>query len=152
VFAAAAYDAGGGAVKLSKDAAGGITATEVFFSRNLKNHHGGIIEVEGYLYLSREPGILTCVELKTGNVMWSERQPGKGSVVYADGRLYCRSESGAGTIYLVDASSKGYVERGRLNPPDRTREPAWTHPVIANARMYLRDQDTLLCYDVKAKQ
>jgi len=152
VFAAAAYDAGGGAVKLAKDANGGVTATEVFFSRDLKNHHGGIVEVDGYLYLSREPGILTCVDLKTGKIMWSERQPGKGSVVYADGRLYCRSESGKGTIYLVDASPKGYVERGRLDPPDRTREPAWTHPVIANAKMYLRDQDTILCYDVKANK
>jgi len=152
VFAASAYNAGGGAVKLSKDDKGGITATEVFFSRNLKNHHGGIVEVDGYLYFSREPGILSCVELKTGKVMWGERQPGKGAVVYADGRLYCRSESGKGTVYLVDASANGYVERGRFDPPDRTREPAWTHPVIANGKMYLRDQDTLLCYDVKAQQ
>jgi outer membrane protein assembly factor BamB len=151
VFAASAYDAGGGAAKLSKAAGGGITATEVFFSRNLKNHHGGIVEVDGYLYLSRDPGILSCVELKTGNVMWGERRPGKGSVVYADGRLYCRSEAGAGTVYLVDASSNGYVERGRFDPPDRTRESAWTHPVIANGKMYLRDQDVLLCYDIKAK-
>jgi outer membrane protein assembly factor BamB len=151
VFAASAYNAGGGAVKLSKDAQGGITATEAYFSPSLKNHHGGIVEVDGFLYLSREPGILTCVEMKTGKIMWSERQPGKGSVVYADGRLYCRSEAGAGTVYLVDADSKGYVERGRFNPPDRTKQPAWTHPVIANGKMYVRDQDTLLCYDVRAK-
>jgi outer membrane protein assembly factor BamB len=67
-------------------------------------------------------------------------------------RLYCHNASGAGTIYLVTASPKGYVERGRLNPPDRTTEPAWTHPIIPNAHMYIRDQDTLLCYDVKAKK
>jgi outer membrane protein assembly factor BamB len=151
VFAASAYDAGGGAVKLSKDAKGGITATEVFFSRNLKNHHGGIVEVDGYLYLSRDPGILTCIELKTGTVIWGDRQPGKGSVVYADGRLYCRNEAGPGTIYLVDANPKEYVERGRFDPPDRTRESAWAHPVIANGKMYIRDQDVLLCYDIKAK-
>jgi outer membrane protein assembly factor BamB len=152
VFAAAAYDAGGGAVKLSKEANGGIKATEAYFSPSLKNHHGGMIEVDGYLYLSREPGILTCVEFKTGKVMWGERKPGKGSVVYADGRLYCRNEAGAGTVYLIDASPKGYVEHGRFDPPERTTEPAWTHLVIANGKMYLRDQDTLLCYDVKAKQ
>ncbi|HEX4796613.1 MAG TPA: PQQ-binding-like beta-propeller repeat protein [Humisphaera sp.] len=151
VFAASAYTAGGGAVKLTKDASGNITATEAYFSPSLKNHHGGIIEVDGYLYLSREPGILTCVEMKTGKIMWSERQPGKGSVVYADDRLYCRSEAGAGTIYLADASPKGYVERGRVDPPARTRESAWPHLVIANGKMYIRDQDVLLCYDVKAK-
>jgi outer membrane protein assembly factor BamB len=151
VFAASAYDAGGGAVRLSKDANGGITATEVFFSRSLKNHHGGIVAVDGHLYLARDPGILTCVELKTGKVMWGEREPGKGSVIYADGRLYCRSESGAGTVFLADASPNGYVERGRFDPPDRTKEQAWAHPVIANGKMFIRDQDTLLCYDVKAK-
>ena len=75
----------------------------------------------------------------------------QGIVVYADGRLYCRNEAGAGTVYLVDASPKEYVERGRFDPPDRTTEPAWPHPVIANGKMYLRDQDTLFCYDVKAK-
>jgi len=151
VFAASSYTAGGGAVKLSKDASGGITATEAYFSPALKNHHGGIVEVEGYLYLSRDPGILTCVEMKTGKIMWSERQPGKGSVVCADGRLYCRSEAGAGTIYLVDATPNEYVERGRINPPDRTRESAWPHPVIANGKMYIRDQESLVCFDVKTK-
>lgn len=151
VFATSAYNAGGGAVKLSKDASGGITATEVFFSQSLQNAHGGAVEVDGFLYLSRDPGILTCVELATGKVLWSEREPGKGSVVSADGQLYCRSEAGTGTVYLVDAKSSGYVERGHFDPPDRTRQAAWAHPVIANGKLYLRDQDTLLCYDIKAK-
>jgi outer membrane protein assembly factor BamB len=115
------------------------------------DHHGGVVLVEGYLYGSFDPGILTCVEFKTGKVMWQERPPGKGSVVYADGRLYCRNEGGQGTVYLVEADPKKYVERGRFNQPDRTKEQAWAHPVIANGKMYIRDQDVLLCYDVKAK-
>lgn len=151
VFAASAYDAGGGAVKLSKGEKGAITAKEVFFSAKLKNHHGGVVVVDGYLYGSFDPGVLTCLELETGKVMWSERRPGKGSVAYADGRLYFRNERGEGTVYLVDASPKKYVERGRFDPPDRTKEQAWPHPVIANGKLYVRDQDGLLCYDVKAK-
>lgn len=151
VFASSAYNAGGGAVRLSKDASGGITATEVFFSQSLQNAHGGVVEVDGFLYLSRDPGILTCVELKTGKVLWSERQPGKGSVTYADGQLYCRAEAGAGTIYLLDAKSAGYVEHGHFDPPDRTNQSAWAHLVISNGKLYVRDQDTLLCYDIKAK-
>jgi hypothetical protein len=79
--------------------------------------------------------------------MWEERRPGKGSVVYADGRLYCRNEGREGTVYLVDADPKGYVERGRFNPPDRSKEQAWPHPVVANGKLYIRDQDVLLCYD-----
>ena len=151
VFAASSYDAGGGAVKLSKDDKGAITAKEVYFSRKMKNHHGGMVLVDGYLYGSFDPGILTCLEFKTGKVMWEERRPGKGSIVYADGRLYCRNEGREGTVYLVEANPKEYVERGRFNQPDRTKEQAWPHPVVANGKLYIRDQDVLLCYDVKAK-
>jgi hypothetical protein len=67
----------------------------------------------------------------------------------ADGRLYYRTEDG--TMLLIEPSPKGYTERGRFNPPDRSKQPAWAHPVIANGKLYLRDQDVLLCYDVKAK-
>jgi outer membrane protein assembly factor BamB len=151
VFAASSYGAGGGAVKLSKDADNKITAKEVYSSKKMQNHHGGMVEVDGYLYSSFDPGILTCVEFKTGKIMWSDRQPGKGSIVYADGRLYCRNEGAEGAIYLVDADPKKYVERGRFDQPDRTRKEAWTHPIIANGKLYLRDQNVLLCYDVKAK-
>ncbi len=151
VFAASSYDAGGGAVKLTKNDNGTITAGEAYFSRSLKNHHGGMVLVDEYLYGCFDPGILTCIEFKTGKVMWQERQPGKGSIMYADGRLYCRNEGAQGTIYLVDADPKKYVARGRFDQPDRSNEQAWAHPVVANGKLYIRDQDVLLCYDVKAK-
>jgi outer membrane protein assembly factor BamB len=151
VFGASSYDAGGGAVKLTKDDTSVIMAKEVYFNRSLKNHHGGMVLIDGYLYGCFDPGILTCIEFKTGKVMWQERRPGKGSIMYADGRLYCRNEGRAGTLYLVDADPKKYEERGRFNPPDRTREQAWPHPVVANGKLYIRDQDVLLCYEVKAK-
>jgi outer membrane protein assembly factor BamB len=151
VFAASSYDAGGGAVKLSKGDKGEVTAKEVYFSKRLKNHHGGFVVADGYLYGSFDPGILTCIEFKTGKVMWSHRRPGKGSIVYADGRLYCRNEGREGTLYLVETNPKEYVERGRFNPTDRSKEQAWPHPVVANGKLYIRDQDVLLCYDVKAK-
>jgi hypothetical protein len=67
--------------------------------------------------------------------------------VEALGRLYYRTEKG--TMLLVEPNPKQYVERGRFEQPDRTQQPAWTHPVIANGKLYLRDQDLLLCYDVK---
>jgi hypothetical protein len=54
-------------------------------------------------------------------------------------------------VILVEPSPKGYVERGRFKQPDRSRANAWPHPVVANGRLYLRDQDVLLSYDVKAK-
>jgi len=149
VYAATAYDAGGGAVKLAKDASGAFTATELFFNPRLKQQHGGMVLVDGYLYGTLESGLLNCVELKTGQVMWQGRGPGKGSITYADGRLYCRSE-GKGTVELVEANPKEYVQVGSFDQPDRSTETAWAHPVVANGRLYLRDQDKLLCFNVKA--
>ena len=152
VFAASAYGAGGGLVKLSKDAAGGIKAEEVFFTNKMQNHHGGMVVVNGALYGANggnEGGSLVCLDLKTGNVLWEERRAPKGSIALADGRIYYRTEQGA--MLLIEPDSKQYVERGRFEQPDRSPQPAWPHPVIANGKLYIRDQDVLLCYDIKAK-
>ena len=73
----------------------------------------------------------------------------KGSVALADGRLYYRTEDG--TMLLIEPNREQYVERGRFEQPDRTDVPAWAHPVIANGKLYVRDQDVLFCYDIKAK-
>ena len=157
VFAASAYGAGGGLVRLSKDATGGVKAEEVYFSRKMQNHHGGMIIFDGCLYGANggnEGGALVCLDFRTGNVLWDERDSAgsrapKGSVALADGRLYYRTEKG--TMLLIEPNPKQYVERGRFDQPDRSQQPAWTHPVIANGKLYLRDQDVLLCYDVKAR-
>ena len=152
VFAAAAYGAGGGLVKLAPDGRGGVKAEEVYATRNMQNHHGGMILLDGSLYGAsggNEGGWLRCLDFKTGEVMWDERNVRKGSVALADGRLYYRTEDG--TMFLIEPSPRRYLERGRFEQPDRSGKPAWPHPVIANGKLYLRDQDVLLCYDVKAK-
>ncbi len=156
VFASSAYGAGGGLVKLSKDANGAVKAEEVYATTDMQNHHGGMILLDGYLYGAsggNEGGALVCLDLKTGRVMWDQRESAgrraKGSVALADGRLYYRMESG--TMLLIEPSPKQYMERGRFEQPDRSNQPAWPHPVIANGKLYIRDQNVLLCYDVKAK-
>ena len=152
VFGSTAYDAGGGAVKLSKSEDGGVTAEEVYFSPEMKNHHGGMILVNGVLYGAaggNRGGFLVSLDFKTGDVLWRERDAPKGSLTFADGRLYLRTERGE--LILIEPNREEFVERGRFEQPDRTREPAWTHPVIANGKLYIRDQDLLLCYDVKAE-
>jgi outer membrane protein assembly factor BamB len=157
VFAASAYGAGGGLVKLRKDADGGVKAEEVWFSKKMQNHHGGMILFDGCLYGANggnEGGALVCLDFQTGNVLWderddTERRAPKGSVALADGRLYYRTEKG--TMLLIEPNPKQYLERGRFDQPDRSQQPAWAHPVIANGKLYLRDQDVLFCYDVKAR-
>ena len=126
VFAASAYDAGGGLVKLSKDAGGGVKAEEVYSTAKMQNHHGGMILVDGCLYGANGGnggGFLVCLDFQTGKVLWDERDSGqrrapKGSLALADGRLYYRTEKGA--MLLIEPNPKQYVERGRFDQPDRS--------------------------------
>jgi outer membrane protein assembly factor BamB len=158
VFAASAYGTGGGLVRLTKEPMGEVKAEEVYFTKRMQNHHGGMIVVDGYLYGANggnEGGWLLCLDFKTGKIMWDQRDSGqrkapKGSILLADGLFYYRTEKG--TMLLIEPNPQKYIERGRFEQPDRTTKPAWAHPVIANGKLYIRDQDTLFCYDVKAKE
>lgn len=157
VFGSSAYNGGGGLAKLTSDGNGGVKAEEVYATRKIQNHHGGMILLNGCLYGANggnEGGYLICMDFKTGNVLWDgkddpQHRAPKGSLALADGRLYYRTETGA--ILLIEPSAKEYIERGRFEQPNRTELPAWAHPVIANGKLYIRDQDTLYCYDVKAR-
>jgi outer membrane protein assembly factor BamB len=155
VFASSAYGAGGGAVTLKKDADGKFVPEEVYFSKRMQNHHGGMVVFDGALYGANGGlggGNLICLDFATGDVLWDERGKGraaKGSIALADGRIYYRGEDG--TMLLVEPNKKEYVERGRFKQPDRSRSPAWAHPVIANGKLYVRDQDVLFCYDIAVK-
>ncbi|MBI2949287.1 MAG: PQQ-like beta-propeller repeat protein [Verrucomicrobia bacterium] len=130
---------------------GAFKADQVYANRNMANHHGGVIRIGNYLYGYSGDRSWVCQEFKSGNVVWSEQGPGKGSIACADGLLYLRSESGKGTVALVQATPSGYKEISRFDQPNRSNQSSWPHPVIANGKLYLRDQDVLLCYEVTAK-
>ncbi len=152
IFAASAYGNGGGAAKLTKGPNGEFKAEEVYFSTSMQNHHGGMVVLDGALYGANggnEGGSMACLDFQTGKVLWKDRKGPKGALVMADNRIYLRSESG--TIVLIEPSREKLIERGRFEQPDRTEVPAWAHPVVANGKLYIRDQDTLFCYDIKAK-
>ena len=147
VFAATAYSTGGGQAKIVKTG-NGFEAEQQYFLSRFQNHHGGVVLVKDHLY-GTGGGSLFCVDFKTGKIAWEDRSVGKGSVTYADGHLYVRGENGK--VALVEANPEKYVETGRFDQPDRSKQAAWPHPVVANGKLYLRDWDVLLCYDVKAK-
>jgi outer membrane protein assembly factor BamB len=150
VFAASGYGKGGGLLKLAGTPDGGVTPSEVYFSPQYENHHGGILLVDGYVYYSeghRLPAYLVCREFATGKLIWRSPEKQKGSLTYADGHLYFRNERGP--VSLVEATPKAYVETGRFDQPERSGAAAWSHPVVAGGRLYIRDQDNLFCYDIK---
>ena len=129
---------------------GKFDAKEVYSNREMKNHHGGVVLVGDYIYGASDPGLLTCMKFKTGAVKWKDRDPGKGSLTCADGNLYFREE-GTGDVSLIQVTPDAYHLISRFKQPDRSTAKAWPHPVIADGKLYLRDQDLLLCYDVKQK-
>ena len=127
-----------------------FAASPVYANHVMVNHHGGVVRVGDYIYGYSDGKGLTCQNARTGEALWTEKEKiKKCSVSYADVKLYCREED-TGMVILVDAVPNGYTEKGRFSQPDRSQEKAWTHPVIANGKLYLRDQDLLLCYDIKA--
>jgi outer membrane protein assembly factor BamB len=149
VYVTAGYGAGCKMVTIGA----GNEVTTVYENTVLKNHHGGVILLGDHLYGHSDGYAWVCQDLKTGEEVWGHRELRKGAVAYADGRLYCQEEDG-GTVVLAEASTKGWKEHGRfkLDPQSKIRSSSgriWTHPVIANGKLYLRDQDLIYCYDIK---
>lgn len=138
---------GGGLVELTVGDAG-VSPKEVYFDKQIAPGIGGAVLVDGHLYGTTGQALF-CAEFATGKVKWTDRGVGAASVCFADGRIYARGH--AGDVALVEPSPAEYRERGRFKQPDRSAKPAWPHPVVSNGGFYLRDMDTLLCYDVRAK-
>jgi outer membrane protein assembly factor BamB len=136
-------DYGTGCVLL-KVAAGG-SASEVYFNRDMRNHYSTSVLVGDYLY-GFSSSILTAMKFQTGEVAWRDRSVGKGSLIYADKRLYVLGEDGV--VALVDATPAGYREISRFEI-SKGDFPTWSQPVIANGQLYLREQDNLSCYNIK---
>lgn len=152
VYVTSGYGVGCNAFRI-QSAGGKFTATEVYANKDMKNHHGGVVQVGSNVFGYSDAVGWIWQDLQTGKITDNAglRKLGKGSVVAADGMLYLRHETDAGTVVLLDGSSPGWKEKGRFNPPDRSDMYSWAHPVVANGRLYLRDWDVLLVYDVKAK-
>jgi outer membrane protein assembly factor BamB len=152
VFCSSGYQAGAALLRL-QGSDGGVKADEIYFleGKEFQNHHGGMIMLGDYVYAGHghNAGAPTCLEWKTGKTMWRHnRGPGTGSaaISYADGNLYMRFQNGV--MALIGATPEEYLEKGHFQIPN-VEQPSWSHPVIAGGKLYLREQDTLYCYDVK---
>jgi outer membrane protein assembly factor BamB len=156
IFCSTAYGTGSVLLELAA-ASDGVDAKEIYFlnANTLQNHHGGLVRVGDYIYggHGHGQGKPTCIEAKTGKVLWQEDQPGGGSaaVLYADGNLYFRYEDD--TMALIEANPEKYNLISKFKLPKRPgmSGPGWSHLVIADGRLYVRHSDVLLVYDIKAK-
>jgi outer membrane protein assembly factor BamB len=122
---------------------------EVYANKVMVNHHGGVVKVGDHVYGYSDGKGWVCQELESGKMVWNDKSHGKGSIAFADGRLYLRAEDRSGTVVLIEATPEGWRERGRFDQPFRSRHNSWAHPVVSDGRLYLRDMDVLLCYNVR---
>ena len=151
VYVTSAYGVGCKLVKIDP----GNKAVTVYENKVMKNHYGGVVLVGDYLYgFSEGPGWV-CQNFLTGEEVWTSKTLGQGLIAAADGMLYCIEETSA-NVALIEASPKGWIEHGRFKLDPLTTRPLhygrhmWTNPVISNGKLYLRDQDVICCYDIKA--
>lgn len=150
VYVTAGYGAGCLMVNITAD----NKVEKIYENKVMKNHHGGALQVGDFIYGHSDAVGIICQNMATGEQVWSDnrRNDSKGAVAYADGMLYCLEE-GSGDCFLVEATNAGYkeVSRFKMDPQTTQRSPQgriWTHPVIANGKLYLRDQEIICCYDL----
>ena len=121
-------------------------------NKRLSNKHGGVVLVDDYIFGdSDDKGTPFCADLMTGQIKWKSRGSGKksASIAAADGHLYIRYSDG--TMTLVEANPSGFKETGSFKVPGSGDRPSWAHPVILNGKLYLRESDKVLCYDISSK-
>jgi outer membrane protein assembly factor BamB len=144
IFVSTDYGTGCALLKLTPDG-GSVKASEVYFNKDMRNHYTTSVLIGDTLY-GFSSAILTAMNFMTGEVKWKDRSVGKGNCIYAGNRLYCMGEGG--TVGLIDPSPAAYKEVSRFEIP-KGGYPTWTPPVVANGRLYLREQDNLYSFDIK---
>jgi len=132
---------------------GGVSVQAQWHSP-MDNISGGAVIVDSFVYGSAHNNYKgdswRCLDARTGEVKWESTDLAQGSVIYADGRLYCLAEDG--TAALVKASPTRFEMVGRFVFVEGKKKDVWTHPVLLHGRLYLRYHDELRCYDVKGSR
>lgn len=153
IYISSGYGVGCKLVRIGSD----NKPTDVWENKTMVNHHGGVIKVDEHLYGFSDAKGLICQDWETGELVWNEKGQFtlKGSVHVADGHIYALNEDD-GTLTLVEVNPKEYKQKGRfqLDPQSPNRHPkgkVWTHPLVLDGKLYLRDQEYLVCYDVSAR-
>jgi outer membrane protein assembly factor BamB len=141
---------GSGGVLLRMHTRPGPVRVERVWECGMDNISGCSVLVEGFIYGSgqRNTG-WACVDVRTGEQKYDAREIARGSVIYADNRLYCLSERGE--MALVEPGPRAFEIVGRFRLTDGYSGDAWAHPVICDGRLYLRYHERLYCYEIGAE-
>jgi outer membrane protein assembly factor BamB len=150
VYVTSGYDNASAMYKLSDD---GTKINRKWVNQTLDVHIGGIVRVDNYIYGANwednKNGNWVCLDWNTGKVMYEEKWNTKGSIIYADGMLYCYEEK-RGNLALVKSTPKKFEKISSFKIPLGSG-PHWGHPSISDGRLYVRHGDALMVYDIKSK-
>jgi outer membrane protein assembly factor BamB len=146
IFISTGYGAGAELIKVAVDGKK-AKAERVWQSKDLDNHHGSVLLLDGYLYGANFKGSWVSLDWKTGKKMYAEKGIGKGSLTYADGMFYMLSENSK--VGLVKAVPAAYELVSEFTLPKGGEGPSWAHPVVCGGRLYVRHGDFLYVYEVK---
>ena len=147
VFISSGYDEGCQALEM-----GDREAKVLWQNKTIASHHSDPVILDGFLYgysgsSSQNKGHFKCLDLKTGDERWSTSEIGWGTALHVDGHLLCMDIKG--NLFLVNPDPDRFIKvtefRGALGDP---KHPAWTIPVVANGKLYLRYRQRLVCYSL----
>lgn len=152
VYMTVGFGLGCDLVKLTKDGAK-FKSEPVYSDRKLTNREGGVILMDGRIFGHSENKGWECQDLMTGKILWADKRKMKsGSLITAEGLFYIYGADD-GVVALVKPDAKKWEEISRFTIPqmgkNKPNGKIWTHPIIANGKLYLRDQELLFCYDIR---
>jgi|JI6StandDraft_1071083.scaffolds.fasta_scaffold66512_2 outer membrane protein assembly factor BamB len=157
IYHSSGYGAGNVAIDIKVE--NGKLSTEISYAKNkesMENHHGGFVLHDGTIFGFSKAfrGVWMAQDLKTGDVLWSKKVGnGKsGSIGFADDMLYCYDD-GDGICYLAKPSKTGWEPAGQVKLPEitamnRKKGAIWAHPIIADKKLFIRDQEKLFAFDI----
>jgi outer membrane protein assembly factor BamB len=150
VFITSGYKKGSMAVKIDNN-----KPTVLWQSKAIEGQQTDPVILDGYVYgfsgnSSSKRGELVCLRLSDGKVMWKTAEAGMGTLAFADGYLICLDIKG--NLCLVEAAPGKFIKTGEFKKAmPNVKHPAWTEPVIANGKLYLRYLQSVVCYDIDLK-
>jgi outer membrane protein assembly factor BamB len=144
VFISSGYNRGCTLLKIESDGKT-LKPRRIYENTQMCNHFSSCVYYQGHLYGFNE-GMLSCLDFLKGKTAWRERGFNKGALMIADGHLIILGENGK--LALAEASPHGYKEKARFQ---FSENKCWTVPVLANGRLYVRDEEKIVCYDVRKR-
>jgi outer membrane protein assembly factor BamB len=150
IYITSGYDMGSIKLGLSAD---GSSVEKLWTNIDMDTHKGGVVLIDGHIYGTswdgNSKGTWQCVDWKTGKTIYDTKWGTMGQVITADGMLYCYEQK-SGKLGLVKATPDGFDVVSSFEIP-HGEGIHWAHPAISDGVLYVRHNDVLMAYAIKAE-